>query len=117
MLQGGVIQSLLAHNLCLDQRRGAIEGGQCIAFRRLGTGEFRFSRCDLGLLGLGLAGKTIVTAFCVDAGPGGINRQLVVAVIKLENDIAGLDRGIFRRRNIRDIARNLGASCAMSVFT
>ena len=110
MLQGRVVQCLLAYNLCFDQGRGAVEGCQRIAFRRLGTGEFRLSCRDLGLLGLGLAGKTIDHRFLrFNAGLGGVNRQPVVAVIKLENDIAGLDRGIFRRRNFRDVTRNLGA--------
>ena len=110
MLHGRVVHRLLAHDFCLDQGRGAVEGCQCVVFFGIGAGEPRFRRRDLGLLGLGLAGKTIDHRFLrFDAGLGGINRQLVVAVIKLENDIAGLDRGIFRRRNFRDIARNLGA--------
>ena len=67
-----------------------------LLFLGLGTGEPRFSRRDLGLLGLGLAGKAIDHCFLrFDAGLGGVNRQLVVTVIKLEDDIAGLDQRHF----------------------
>ena len=107
---GRVIHCLLAHNLCLDERAARLR----LANVLLSAASALAS----------LASAAAIWAFCAsvwlakpcdhrflrfDVGLGGINRQPVVAVVKLENDIAGLDRGIFRRRNFRDIARNLGA--------